>query len=247
MNRSPLLFLGIFGALAFSFTGMVLVNQVGYGALTPFKDDTEGKAYPLQVPGLAARGKLVYQDLGCATCHTQQVRRDGYGTDVARKWGDQPGGSVARDYIREGRVLLGSVRIGPDLRNVGVRLTDANALFLHLYDPALVVPGSTMPPSRFLFEQRKILGEPSPKALKLPAGVAPGSEIVPTARAENLVAYLLSLKDTYSSYPESNYIYAPPAPEKGAEGKPAASPAPVKPAAAPSPATPAAPAKEAAK
>ena len=221
MKQSPLMFLGIFGSLALSWTGLVLVNQLSYGSLEPHFDDSDSKAYPLQIPGIANRGKLVYQDLGCVYCHTQQVRREGLGSDLDRKWGDQPVGSVARDYIREGRVLLGSLRVGPDLRNVGARETSAIALYLHLYNPQLAVPGSTMPPSPFLFEIRKVVGEVSSKALPLPASLAPpvGYEVVPTARAEALVAYLLSLKDTYGSYPESKEYYTPPVPGKGGEKK----------------------------
>ena len=54
-----------------------------------------------------------------------------------------------------------------------------------------------MPTYRFLFETRQIGvgGQPSEKALKLSGALEPkaGFEIVPTPRAESLVAYLLSL------------------------------------------------------
>ena len=64
------------------------------------------------------------------------------------------------------------------------------------------------------------MGQPSGKALHLPEShaVAPGHEIVPTARGEALVAYLLSLNDTYA-YPETKNVYAPPAPKKAEEKK----------------------------
>jgi len=53
-----------------------------------------------------------------------------------------------------------------------------------------------MPPFRFLFEKRKIRGQPSPDALVLPReeAPAPGYEVVPKPEAKALVAYLLSLK-----------------------------------------------------
>jgi len=74
-----------------------------------------------------------------------------------------------------------------------------------------------MPPFAFLFETREIVGEPSANAIThlLPEKYqpAPGHEIVPTKRAESLVAYLLSLKDTYA-YPETNNVYVEPAPEQ---------------------------------
>ena len=67
-----------------------------------------------------------------------------------------------------------------------------------------------MPSFQFLFETRKIVGEPSPKAIQglLPASSQPpaGYEIVPTVRAERLVSYLLSLKDSYA-YPEAANVY----------------------------------------
>ncbi|MET0262382.1 MAG: cbb3-type cytochrome c oxidase subunit II [Rariglobus sp.] len=221
MNRAPIIFLGVFGALAFSFVGLVLTNQLTYGSFTTHVDEEEGKAFPLQSAGLAAQGKLVYQDLGCVACHTQQVRRPGLGADTgegSRAWGDRQ--SVARDYLREERVLLGSQRVGPDLRNLAARKTPAGAdytaewLYHYLFDPELVVKGSSMPRYAFLFQKQQILGEPSAKAIKLPERYAPesGYEVVPTARGEALVAYLLSLKDTYA-YPETKNVYVPPAPK----------------------------------
>jgi len=224
MNRAPLIFLGIFFALAFSWTGIVLTNEISYGSLKPVYDETDGQVHPQQAPGLAARGKLVYEDLGCIYCHTQQVRREGYGDDYERGWSgrDALSGSVARDYIREHRVLLGTMRTGPDLRNIGARQTDPTWQYLHLYDPQFVTPGSNMAPFKFLFETRKIIGQPSPDALqsKLPPKYQPpaGYEVVPTERARDLVAYLLSLKDTYA-YPETNNVYVAPKPEAGKEGE----------------------------
>jgi len=210
MNRAPLIFLGIFFTLAFSWTGIILTNQLTYGKLEPVIDQSENKAFPEQLPGLAAQGKLVYQDLGCVYCHSQQVRRPGFGADDKRGWGDRQ--SVARDYIREGRVLLGTMRTGPDLRNIGARQASRDWHMLHLYDPQITSKGSIMAPFAFLFETRQIVGQPSPKAIKLPAPhtPAPGYEVVPTPRAEALVAYLLSLKDTYA-YPETRNVFVDPA------------------------------------
>ncbi len=219
MNRAPLIFLGVFFALAFSWTGIVLTNQVSYGSLKPVYDEGEGKVYPESIPGLAAQGKLVYQDLGCVYCHTQQVRRPGYGTDDKRNWGDR--GSVARDYIKESRVLLGTMRTGPDLRNIGSRQAGQGGRewhYRHMYDPTITSPGSIMPPFKFLFETRKILKEASPKAIQhlLPAHYQPpaGYEIVPTVRGEALVEYLLSLKDTYTYPEEAKRVVAEPVKEE---------------------------------
>lgn len=221
MNRAPFIFLGVFFVLAFSFVGLVLTNQLTYGAFTTHVDEDEGKAFPLQAPGLAQAGKLVYQDLGCVSCHTQQVRRPGFGSDTgegSRGWGERQ--SVARDYLRESRVLIGSQRIGPDLRNLAARKNAAGAdftsawLYSYLFDPKIVSADSNMPRHAFLFKTQPIVGQPSAKAIQLPADYAakPGYEIVPTARGEALVAYLLSLKDTYA-YPETKNVYTPPAPK----------------------------------
>ena len=100
--------------------------------------------------------------------------------------------TVAQDYLGDYPVMLGSQRMGPDLANVGVRKTNPADLFRHLYDPQAVTPGSIMPPSRFLFQKRKVLPgqKPEPAALK----VGPGSQIVPGPDAEALVAYMLSLR-----------------------------------------------------
>ncbi|MDR1011285.1 MAG: cbb3-type cytochrome c oxidase subunit II, partial [Opitutaceae bacterium] len=167
MNRVPLLLLGIFLTLAFSWTGIVLTNQLSYGNLAPVYDENEDKTFPLTPTGLAMQGRQVYEDLGCIHCHTQQVRRPGFGVDDKRGWGERQ--SVARDYIREGRVLLGAMRTGPDLRNAGARYVGESGRewhIRHLYDPTIVTPRSIMPPFAFLFETREIIGQPAPNAIQ---------------------------------------------------------------------------------
>ena len=214
MNRAPLIFLGIFFAIAFSWTGIILTNQISYGSLTPYVNADDGKAYPQSIPGDAARGKLVYQDLGCVYCHTQQVRHPGFGIDIQRGWGER--GSVARDYIREQRVFVGTMRTGPDLRNVGARFAGQGGRewhIKHFYDPTITSAGSTMPPHRFLYETRKIVGEPSPGAVQalLPEKYqpAPSHEIVLNQRGDDLIAYMLSLKDPELYPEEAARVYVP--------------------------------------
>jgi cbb3-type cytochrome oxidase cytochrome c subunit len=116
------------------------------------------------------------------------------GADIDRGWGRRH--SVAEDFLYDDPVQLGSLRIGPDLANVGARLPDANWQLLHLYAPQSVIKGSAMPPFRYLFQVRKIGREPSPDALNLPKAFAlsSGYEVVPTAEARELAAYLLSLR-----------------------------------------------------
>jgi cbb3-type cytochrome oxidase cytochrome c subunit len=116
------------------------------------------------------------------------------GPDLARGWGKRR--TVAQDYLYDETVMPGSLRVGPDLANVGVRLPDPNWQLRHLYAPRSEVKGSLMPPYRYLFERRAIGRQPSSDALVLPREWAPpaGFEIVPRPEARALVAYLLSLR-----------------------------------------------------
>lgn len=208
MKNLPLLFCGIFFALAFSFCGLILTSNHQIGSLTRTSEtlDENGNSvegeplFPRIAPGLAQQGKQVYIEMGCIYCHTQQVRRAGFGGDAERAWG--PRASVARDYITQDRVLLGTMRAGPDLMNVGGRPLNADWHHLHLYNPQVTSEGSNMPPFAFLYEVREIDGSPSPEALKFPPNskYAPeeGYEVVPTRRAKALVEYMLSLKLDYS-------------------------------------------------
>jgi cytochrome c oxidase cbb3-type subunit 2 len=215
MKNLPLLFCGIFFTLAFSFTGIVLTSHLQFGGLAQtteeLEDDGEGQLvmiegdpmFPRIEGGVALQGKQVYIEMGCIYCHSQQIRRESYGADIDRGWG--PRATVARDYITQERVLLGTMRTGPDLANIGGRLQgDAGREWhhKHLYNPQITSKGSNMPPFVFLYTLQKIDGKPSPKAVSIPAdseyAPEPGYEIVPTRRAEALVEYLLSLKIDYS-------------------------------------------------
>ena len=94
--------------------------------------------------------------------------------------------------------MLGSLRLGPDLANIGTRQTNSFALLLKLYNPRIITPGSSMPRYPYLFEERKLRpGQaPSPGALPLAGPFAPrsGYEVVPRPEAHELIAYLGSLR-----------------------------------------------------
>lgn len=221
MKNGLLVLIGIAGIAAFSWATVLLVPQMQYGGLAPAVNPEDGNAYPYGTSGEAQQGRRVYQDLGCVSCHTQQVRHAS--SDLARKWGARE--SFARDYVRDEIVLLGSSRLGPDLRNVGARLGDmaqpseyADWFYKLLYAPTSVAPGTNMPAYSFLFDVRPIQpGQASPKALRLTGRHAPpaGYEVVPTHRADVLVAYLKSLKDTYD-YPVERQLNTPaPAKKEG--------------------------------
>ncbi len=215
MKNGLALFAGAFGALGLSWAVLLLTAQRQIGGLSQFKDPVDEMLYPQPLSGVADQGRLVYQDLGCVSCHTQQVRHEGFGADLGRKWGQR--GSYARDYIRENTVFLGQSRLGPDLRNVGARLGDtpnpeeySDWFYKLLYAPQSVAPGTNMPAYPFLFDVHPLAGrQPSEWALKLTgrAAAPAGYEVVPTTRARTLVAYLESLKDTYD-YPTERGLNA---------------------------------------
>ncbi|HEY1793710.1 MAG TPA: cbb3-type cytochrome c oxidase subunit II [Opitutaceae bacterium] len=207
MKSNFAFFIGVFVAVLISW-GMLMGANVQLGSLAPYFDETDGTTHPEWMPGIAAQGQLVYRDLGCAACHTQQVRRDGMGPDLARGWGDRQ--SVARDYIYQPAPQLGNNRIGPDLTNLGDRkpsAPDSDDLLNLLYSGA-----DGMPSYRFLFETRRIGAgaQPSDKALSLVGALRPpqGYEIVPTLEAESLVGYLVNLRTTYT-YPEARPYVVP--------------------------------------
>jgi cytochrome c oxidase cbb3-type subunit II len=194
MKYGPLIFLGVFLTIASSWCGMVLMPQLQIGRLEPVKNEETGQLYPQPRPGQAQQGMEIYKANGCIYCHTQQVRPEGFGADIARNWGQRR--TVARDYIFDKPVMLGTMRTGPDLANIGARQASDSWHLLHLYNPQTTSKGSIMPPFRFLFEKRKIGERPAANALKLPLefAIEPGYEIVPKREATALVQYLLSLK-----------------------------------------------------
>ena len=85
MKNLPTLFLGIFFALAFSWTGLILSSHLFLGDLksTTATLDEQGNPvegdplYPLKLSGIAREGKQVYIDQGCVYCHSQQIRTKG--------------------------------------------------------------------------------------------------------------------------------------------------------------------------
>ncbi|MGH7939426.1 MAG: cbb3-type cytochrome c oxidase subunit II, partial [Chthoniobacterales bacterium] len=117
------LFLGIFGIFAFSWLGLTVIPNLQIGSLNPQTDEDGGDIYPQPLSGMVHRGAEVYAANGCVYCHSQQVRPEYGGADLDRKWGVRR--SAPRDYIFEPIVFLGKMRLGPDLANVGHRVTEA--------------------------------------------------------------------------------------------------------------------------
>jgi cbb3-type cytochrome oxidase cytochrome c subunit len=122
------LFLGIFGTFAFSWAGLILIPNYQIGHLDPQVDEEGNDPYPAPKSGMADRGRRIYAANGCVYCHSQQVRADYAGSDIDRKWGVRR--SAPRDYLFERPVVLGKLRMGPDLSNIGKRapVEEENAL-----------------------------------------------------------------------------------------------------------------------
>ncbi len=265
MNNGFLLFFGILLAMVTSWFGFVHSPQVQFGKLVPELDEASGKVLPVPRSGAANRGRDIYRQNGCASCHTQQVRQKGYdfsvvisdfgtntvqaaealagvsskfaagsalpeaphtvdseltlrqaekivrdmgdsgvaiqavihprGSDIERGWGSRR--TVGRDYLLDTPVLPGSVRVGPDLSNIGNRNPDSNWHLVHLYQPRLAVENSVMPGYPFLFEKRPLNGQPDSDALRFNGELVvddQNRQIIPRASALDLVAYLRSLR-----------------------------------------------------
>ena len=94
------------------------------------------------------RGRAVYIANGCVYCHTQQPRDRNLGPDALRGWGRA---SVPGDYYYDKPHLLGSMRTGPDLFNIGARQPSKDWHLGHLYQPRAYVPESIMPAYPYLF------------------------------------------------------------------------------------------------
>lgn len=160
------------------------------------------EAYPPVWIGESKEGERVYASSGCVYCHTQMIRPTYAGADMWRKgWGGNEAEGLARetrpqDYASDSYAMLGYMRIGQDLANVGTRHTDRAWYHLKLYNARTQVVDSNMPSYKNLYNKRLIDGQLSDNALKLEGrfAVEEGYEVIPTEKAEALVDYLLSRK-----------------------------------------------------
>src|SRR6266480_5804229 len=121
------LVLGILATLAFSWLGLAYIPDLQIGHLDPQSDEEGTDIYPMPKSGMAERGRRIYVANGCFYCHSEQVRADYAAADIDRvrdaapspptKWGDRR--SAPRDYLFDRPALLGKMRMGPDLANIG--------------------------------------------------------------------------------------------------------------------------------
>jgi cytochrome c oxidase cbb3-type subunit 2 len=190
MTRVSLLALGAFAIMAGAICLLVLVPQAMLADV-----QAPPQLQPYTERQLA--GRRVYIANGCVYCHSQQVRDPAFTTDVDRGWGARA--TVPADYVYDRPHLLGTMRTGPDLINVGQRLPDMDWHLIHLYDPRSLVEWSTMPAFPFLFEEkpRSAVG-PNDRVVTIPGPRAPrGVVVVAKPQAVALADYLLSLNRQY--------------------------------------------------
>jgi len=203
MTRISILLLGALATLIFALVILVIMPAA---LLSSVKAPPQLKPYTDQ----ELLGRHVYIQNGCIYCHSQQVRDPVFTTDVARGWGNRP--SVPADYVYDKPHLLGTMRTGPDLMNVGSRLPDPQWQLLHLYHPRALVPWSIMPSYSFLFEHKQAAA-PGDTVLSIPKPYTPASGVVvATDEAKALVAYLLALKHDYPAPAEEGVTPAATAP-----------------------------------
>ncbi|MGE0158661.1 MAG: cbb3-type cytochrome c oxidase subunit II [Gemmatimonadales bacterium] len=198
MTRTWLLLLGALATVGFAVIVLIVLPQVVLVDVpVPPELTPRETVATLAQDSLIRRGRHVYLQNGCVYCHSQQVRDPAFTTDVERGWGSRA--SVPADYVLDAPHVLGTMRTGPDLFDVGRRLPDANWHLIHLYDPRALVEWSIMPAFPFLFDEREpgdvAAGE---RVVVIPGARAPTDRaVVASADALALVAYLLSLRHDY--------------------------------------------------
>lgn len=198
-HRELVLTIFVMYALLAVFIAVVpaFVVENGNGPLPAEKDLTESER----------RGQAVFIANGCVACHTQQVRN----IEMDKVWGSRP--SIPADYFyskermnvwQQSPSILGSERTGPDLSNVGERMPSASWQYIHLYNPRAMVPQSIMPAFTWLFKVKANADSARDVIVEVPGAFRKGvkGDIVATQDARDLVAYLLSLKQTEIPKPE---------------------------------------------
>ncbi len=190
MTRISLIALGAFAIMASAICLLVLLPQAMLGSV---------QAPPGLAPYTAVQlqGRAVYMREGCIYCHSQQVRDPSFTTDVDRGWGTRA--TVPADYVYDRPHLLGTMRSGPDLINVGQRLPDLDWHLIHLYNPRSLVQWSNMAAFPYLFEEKAIAQlSPTDRVINIPGrDAASTTAIVALPDAIALAEYLVSLKRQY--------------------------------------------------
>ena len=208
--------LGLSVSFGIPWLAIVVVPFIKMRNLEPIQlneatDGTTGIFYPKRT-GRIADGAMVYAENGCYLCHTQVVRPTYAGNDLYRPdWGglkaDPDRGDTRRetnafDFHGESFAQIGVSRLGPDLSNLSLRVTNDYAkgkdptqwLYARLYDPRNEPKRwkSTCPSFRFMFDEVSTLGQ---AGFDPTSGLKIGNRrVVPNSDAKALVSYLMSLK-----------------------------------------------------
>ena len=151
------------------------------------------QAHPEHTPLTAQeiRGREIYVQNGCFYCHSQQPRDENFGPDALRNWGRY---AIPADYVGDRPHLLGTMRTGPDLHNIGVRQPSEDWHLVHLYQPRAALPNSVMPSYPYLFLTANE-AQPGHRVVPVPSEhVTGGQVVIATEDALALVAYLKSLQ-----------------------------------------------------
>jgi cytochrome c oxidase cbb3-type subunit II len=176
MDRGMVIFLGALLTFSSSWLGLIVLPYWQLGKEQPHAPDGD-VPYPRPLQGTELAGMKVYQANGCMYCHTQQVRSAHFGSwtdangerktgaDLKRDYGARR--TVSRDYIFDNPTMLGTMRTGPDLANIGVRNPSAAWHHTHLFNPRSANAWSIMPSFPFFYTREKITTARSANALNL--------------------------------------------------------------------------------
>lgn len=191
MDRGMVIVVGALLTFSSSWLGLVLYPYWQLQHQPAYTKSPGDEAYPQPLGGRALAGVKVYQGNGCMYCHSQQIRSAKFGNwwengemktgaDIRRGWGNRR--TVSRDYIHDRPTMLGTMRTGPDLANVGTRYSAAWQ-HNHLFNPRSFNTWSTMPSFHFLYTRERVGGgQRSDRALRLAREwtVTPGYRWKPT-------------------------------------------------------------------
>lgn len=183
-------------------------------------DDGKDELYLPKRSGRIRDGARVYASNGCYVCHSQLIRYSFAGSEFGREgWAgfkeedaeglpiDTRRETTPYDYQGESFAHIGLTRNGPDLSNVGKRITkylkvgDSESIspeqwvYQHLYNSRTKSQNSTYwstcPSQRHLFVTQDKSGQGSLNAIK---GLGEDDEeVLPTDDVIALASYLLSL------------------------------------------------------
>jgi cbb3-type cytochrome oxidase cytochrome c subunit len=255
------LVLGILATLAFSWLGLAYIPDLQIGHLDPQSDEEGTDIYPMPKSGMAERGRRIYVANGCFYCHSEQVRADYAAADIDRlrdaalspppKWGNRR--SAPRDYIFDRPALLGKMRMGPDLANIGKAAPAEEEAAPPQPSPVNpAAPGASpaatnaSPPPGNAAAQQNAKPAPQPSTPSAPGGAPPAANATPApanaaAEPSSKPAAQQVTPPALGAPPPAANASSPPANAAGQQNAkpanpPAAAASPGQAAAAPSPA-----------